>query len=584
MKPFRIWAAALAICVAPASAQVDSGAQKSPAIYSGIYENGAFSPLTFVNGVAGWETFFQAGFLGQGRIIANVEAGLVWDGHEAFNRPPGSPSPVALTLSGTGALSETDFHATMVGHVLAGTGYVEGTDPPQYTYAGIGMAPMAQLWSGAIATAYSPSDVGGFNVTTESAVSVYRPFFQGIAGQRPDVINSSWGGPDPQAVDPVSLAIDGLAAQNATVAFVAAAGNEGAGAVSAPGATFNGITVGALGGSGFLTPSTFSSQGAVDFYNPVTDTVLPGVRAAVDIAAAGENLVLAAYLGDSGGVGASTDPGIVDIIQDPAPQDLYFLNQSGTSFAAPLVAGSIALLKEVAATHPTLNLLGVAPANDTRVMRSILMAGATETSGWNNGQADNGNGVITTTQAVDFAVGAGALNLNNTVDIYFLAGTRDLAGSAGGTIDGAGWDFASLALAGTNDYLFENPFSEPVELTISLNWFAGRTFDNLLDAGSETHFSNLDLEVWEVVGGVFSTLVAQSTTTYNNTEFLRLDLAAGDYGIRVRLDSLVYEVTPGGFTEESYALAWRAIPEPSSFVLIAISAAGLLTLRLRRRG
>lgn len=554
----------------------------TPAIYTGVYENGSFQSLSFVNSVVGWDTFANAGYFGSGRVIANVEAGLVWDGHEAFVRPDGSSPAVGLTYAGTGALAEADFHATMVGHVLAGTGYIAGSNPEQFTYAGLGMAPLAEIWSGAIATGYSATETGSFETTTASTVSVYRAFFQGIGGVKPDVINSSWGGSDPAAGSPEMLAIDGLARQNSTVAFVASAGNGGGSPVSAPGSTFNGITVGSLGGAVFADPSSFTSSGPVDFYNPVTKETAAGVRAAVDIAAPGENLVLAAYLGKTGSLGASTDAAIAAMLSDTPPTDQYFLNQSGTSFAAPIVSGGIALLKDAAANDAVFNLNGIASANDTRVIKSVLMAGATATTGWNNGQAVNAQGVVETVQALDYATGAGALNLNNAVDIYLLSGTRDVAGTGGGSIASTGWDFGSLVPAGSNEYIFSNPFDAPVELTVSLNWFAGRTFNDTTGIGEDLSFADLNLEVWQVLDGVFTTLLAESASVYNNAEFLRLDLPAGIYGLRITFNGLVYETVPGSTTDESYGLAWRtspqSIPEPS-VVFLFLTAGAVFALK-----
>lgn len=568
------------LLVAVLCALSNASAQERPAIFSGIYDNGQFQSLTFVNSLSGWDTFFNAGYLGDNRVIANVEAGLIWSGHEVFQRPVGVADAVALTLAGPGAVAEVDFHATMVGHMLAGTGYVAGTVPPQFTLVGVGMAPHAQLWSGAVATSYSPSAVGEFGTDATAAIGVYRPFFQGIGGVKPDVINSSWGGLGQAASDPTSVAIDGLARENPTVTFVAAAGNDAASAVQSPGAVYNGITVGSLGGVGFRTPSDFSSRGLAGFHNPVTGITTPGARVAVDLAAPGESLVLAAYLGGTGAVGASTDPGIQGIVQPVPATDLYFLNQDGTSFAAPVVSGAIALLKQVADEHPFLNFIGTPTADDARVIKSVLMAGAEPTVGWSNGLTADAGGVRRTTQALDEAAGAGALALDRTVQIYFLGETRDVSGSAGGTIGARGWDFGSVAEAGANNYIFANPFTDPVELTLSLNWFAGRAFDDVSGLGESLHFSDLNLQLWSVSGGIFSSLVATSETTYNNSEFLRLMVPAGHYGVRVEFDAALYGTAP--IAGEEYALAWQAIPEPSTWIL-ALCGGVVVFLTMRRR-
>jgi hypothetical protein len=472
----------------------------------------------------------------------------------------------------------------MVGHVLAGTGTVAGGDPLDYYYAGIGMAPRAQIWSGAIATAYSTTQQGAFETTTDSTVSVYRTFFQGIGNVKPDAINSSWGGMDLQS--PEMVAIEGLARQNPTVAFVASAGNGGNATVSAPGSTFNSITVGMLGGSTFLQPSPLSSRGPAEFYNPVTGQTLAGVRAAVDLAAPGEYFVLAAYLGPTGSLGATNDPDV----QDPSPTSWYYLNASGTSFSAPIVAGGITLLKDAAENDIVYNLDGIASASDTRVIKSVMMAGATETVGWNNGQSVNVDGAILTTQALDYATGAGALNLDTAVGIYLLSGTRDVAGSGGGSITASGWDFATVSRptaehpVQANDYLFANPFETPVELTVSLNWFAGSSFNNTSGLGENLSFSDLNLQVWSVVDGALKTRVAESASIYNNAEFLRVDLPIGNYALRITFNGVVYETVPNSVTGEEYGLAWHAIPEPGTLLLLLFAGvAVVIKLSTNRR-
>lgn len=553
----------------------------APDLIAGYYdtESGSFEDPIFLNDVLGWRTFFDAGFLGQSTIVANVEAGHVWGGHEVFLRPEGSGVGLTTVVNGTGVGGEVDFHATMVGHVLAGTGYVPESDPASYTFVGLGMAPLAELWSGAVATSYSSTQVGAFSTTTESVVSVYREFFNGVEGRKPDVINSSWGGVDPAAVAEQSVALDGLAAGNATVAFVVSAGNSGTTAVGSPGSGYNNLTIGSLGGASYLEPSTFSSRGAVDFYNPESGITLEGVRVGVDLAAPGELLFLAAYLGPSGGLAAADHPSVTD----SSPDDLYFVNSEGTSFSAPIVAGGIALLKDAANRDSLYQLTGVPAAQDTRVIKSVLMAGTRTTVGWDNGQEMDSDGVVRTIQALDYATGAGAMDLDQAVEVYLLSGTRDVAGDGGGVVDGAGWDFGSVNLEGFNDYVFLGDFAEEVRLSVSLNWFAGRTYDDENNLAADLSFSDLNLQVWQVLDGVFSVMVAESASLYNNTEFLRVDLPVGHYGLRVTFHGLIYDVSEEGVTSESYGIAWRAqaVPEPGTAGLVMV-AAGFLLWRLRR--
>lgn len=554
------------------------GQLSAPDLVSGYFdtESGSFDNPVFLNDVLGWRTFFDAGFLGQSTIVANVEAGHVWGGHEVFLRPEGSGVGLTTVVNGTGVAGEVDFHATMVGHILAGTGYRAATD--DYTYVGLGMAPLAELWSGAVATSFSSTQAGSFSTTTQSVVSVYQEFFNGVGGRKPDVINSSWGGVDPAAVAEQSVALDGLAARNSTVAFVVSAGNSGAAAVGSPGSGFNNLTIGSLGGSSYLEPSGFSSRGAVDFYNPESDTTLVGVRAGVDLAAPGELLFLAAYLGPSGGLAAAGNPNVTD----PSPSDLYFVNSDGTSFAAPIVAGGIALLKDAANRDSLFQLTGIPDAQDTRVIKSVLMAGARATVGWDNGLEVGPDGVVRTTQALDYATGAGAMDLDQSVEVYLLAGTRDVAGSGGGLVDATGWDFGSVHPGASNDYVFLGEFTEEIRLSVALNWFVGREYDDENNLAADLSFSDLNLQVWQVLDGVFTAMVAESVSLYNNTEFLRVDLPAGHYGLRVTFHGLIYDLTEG-VSSESYGVAWRAqaVPEPGTAGLVLVSV-GFLFWRRRK--
>jgi hypothetical protein len=541
---------------------------------------------TFVNSVIGWDRFFENGFTGASTVIGNLEAGTIWTGHDVFQRAPGATTGFhTYTNLADSSLNENDYHATMVGHVLAGSGYVVQNGVPDYTYAGLGMAPSATVISGGIAVAFSSTVEGSFETSEASVVSAYRAFFQGVGlgtgFARPDVINSSWGGGDSSAIGAEYLAMDGLARQNPAVAWVVSAGNSGTNTVVAPASGFNNISVGSVGGASLLQPSTWTSQGLADFYLPGPNggTTLPGVRVAVDLAAPGETLFLAAYLGRSGSFGAMpvADP----YLYDTPPTNRYFTS-GGTSFSSPIVAGGIALLKDVANTDPFLNFKDNPAAFDTRVLKSVLMAGAQKTVGWNNGQ-NVVNAVNVTTQALDMQTGAGAMNLDAAANVYFF-GTRDLPVDADGRIAAAGWDSSTILLNHVSDYVFDAAFTEQTELTVALNWFSVREFDNATNTATDIAFSNLDLQVWLLDGaGAFDIKVAESVSTYNNTEFLRLDsIAPGQYGLRVVFGSKVFDTT-GAVNDELYGLAWQSMTIPESGAPLWIASAIILCLKRRRR-
>jgi len=541
-------------------------------ILAGNYD-GTLASTQVVNYLAGAGALYNSGFFGQRTIIANVEGGYVWGQHEVFDRSGlGLPNSPELMFSDGSVTGQYDYHATMVGHVLAGTGYSNGG----LSTLGAGIAPLATLWSGAIATSFDPVNIGSFSTTDASFLTPYKTVFQGSFGSKADVVNSSWGFDDPAAVSNENRVLDGLAAQNSSVTFVRAAGNGGP--TAAPGVGYNGIVVGSLGGSGdpkpYLRPSDFSSSAAADFYNPATGQTITGVRAAVDIAAPGEQFALAAYLGDSGSLA-----GTPYVTSTPATDQYFVFNQSGTSFASPVVAGGVSLLKDVS----YVNFASQPNARDTRVIKSILMAGADATLGWDNGQ-HLVNGILTTTQSLDYVTGAGRINVS-TSDAIYTAGTTDLPGNGGGSIASEGWDLASVPLGGENDYFFNLAFSANTELSISLNWFAGVSFDNGTGLGTPIDFANLDLQVWSVVNGVFTSEIAQSDSIYNNSEFLRFVVpSAGTYGLRVSFGSFVYDLT-NSLTSEQYGIAWNATtlaPVPESTAWSAATGGVLMILAWRR--
>jgi hypothetical protein len=567
---------ALGLCASITHAQ-----QKPNIIRLELDENDVAVDFDFVNPVTGWQDYFNAGFRGGSTSIGILESGHAWFGHEAFIRPPGSPAAFTTwNNNAPDAINELDYHATTVAHVAAGSGYVP-TNGGSYTFAGLGMAPEARVVTGTIATSFStdPDNLGGFNISTPSLVTAYKEFFRGTNVGKLDVINSSWGGGGDGAANSTdSLSLDGLAFQNPTTAHVISAGNGGNAQVGAPGNGFNNISVGSLGGLNYDTPSTFSSKGLADFHNPVTGITTQDARVAVDIAAPGEDFFLAAYLGNSGSIGAiqpNLPPNSNLIAQEPPPTDLYFTAISGTSYSAPIVAGGIALLKDVARdgigetpqTHPD--------SFDTRTIKSVIMAGSDATVGWNNGQ----NQFNVTTQALDTTTGAGQLNLLGAANVY-LADTRD---SDGGPVSTSGWALTTVNINESVDFVFNRAFNIHSSLTIALNWFAVRDFDDTT-LGEDIAFANLDLQIWQLDDqGGFLTMVGASQSTYNNTEFLRINsLAPGQYAMRVLFPEMIYDTSTTPLTSETFAIAWSAIPEPGSSLLIACSLIVVAGIRRRR--
>lgn len=566
------------------SINADQTATASAGYVSGPNLGAVTGPFagTNINAVVGADAFYSHGFEGGNAVISNIEAGHIWSNHEALGHVQQLPnSPLAL--------NEFDRHATWVGMTLGGRS--GGDSPGAYQ---VGMAPAAQLYSGAIASQWSGARTAfSFSFNVNAFLDQYRRAFQtGVdgTGRKADVINSSFGGGDITGTSALTVGVDGLANANHRTLFVNSAGNLGAGPdqVGAPGAGYNDLTVAALGANPtYNLPSSFSSGGPNDYADPFNGA-FDNARQVVDIAAPGQQLSLAYYGGETGGNGLTDNPSV----GGPGPTgpadgpaggaNFYTRGIAGTSFAAPTVAGGAALLYDAAYAE----FAGNADARDARVVKAVLMNSATKTSGWNNGQISHPNGLggVQTGQGLDDRVGAGRMNLDAAFHQYF-EGTADLPGTASGNlgqVDEIGWDFGQVLQGTTNDYYFQNDLAAGANFTATLTWFRDRRLEGNAFAFDDS-YDDLDLELWSVAGGVPDALISESFSAFNNTEHFSFALpAAGEYALRVRWWGEVFDFS-NDLNLETYALAWstRAIPEPSAALqlILACSAAAMIKTR-----
>lgn len=534
--------------------------------------------------VLGADRFYNAGFTGTNAVMANIEAGYIWNTHESL-------SHVGL-IPVSGAAGQFDRHATWVGAVMGGRPTYPGSTGDFQR----GMAPNAQLSSGAIATSW-PNN-GAFTTSfflNFFGISTFGPyraaFITGVpTGSRPaDVVNSSWvggnGSSDLAGIDNLSGTLDALIVANPRTLLTWAAGNTIAGGagpnrVPTAGSAYNNLTVAGLtpNGGAFDQAVYFSNGGPNDYSDPTNGTV-SAIRQVIDIAAPAENFGMAYYGGQTGG----NPPGSSDPLGGP---NYYSRNINGTSFSAPAVAGGAALLYDAAYA-----LLGAAPdARDSRVMKAVLMNSAAKTQGWSNGQVANPNGFggVLTTRGLDDRVGAGRMDLNAAYD-QLLSGTTDVLGTTQGilgNVSSLGWDFGQVNQGTTNDYLVTPLLQAGESFTGTLTWFRDRTM--IGDASfSEASFDNLDLEMWSALGGVAQNLISASNSRYNNTEHFAFSIPnTGQYMLRVRWTEEVFDLV-GDSNFAKYGLAWSttaaAIPEPTSVALLVIAAACALPSRRRRR-
>jgi hypothetical protein len=530
---------------------------------------------------------------GQGSITYNLEAGHIWNGHETLAHVTEAAYSQTSENVGGGAVAPLyDRHATWVGMLIGGR-ETAANQPYQQ-----GMAPGTDLRSAAIASVwYPPAYALSFDITPATYLGAFNASF-GTA----DVVNSSFGYYDPGGSNEYTIASDAYAWQNSKTTYVTSAGNSGTSGdntVRAPGAGYNTVTVAALTkGSDPAKPydsvASFSSHGPQDFeyYNPAGGLVtVPGVRAAVDIAAPGDQITSAYYGGTTGG-----NTGAASGTTNPAA---YSASIAGTSFSSPLVAGGAALLASAAHVLPQLNTN--LNATQSTVIKSLLLTGADKTARWSNGLATvtvGSDTFLRTTQSLDWTVGAGRMNLDKTFDLQ-LSGTRDVPGTATGllcTVDPLGWDYGMATRGSSNDYVISTPFDGMTQIDTTISWQRVREIYTLSESTyvDDVAQADLNLSFWSLdMSGpnpVFSDLIAESSSLYNTVEHLSFQVpASGYYGIRVSYLSNIFDNSLGeewGNLDypQAYGLAWSltAIPETTSMVPLAVLLVSSLGLRLRR--
>jgi len=531
-----------------------------------------------LNEILGAARFYSYGITGQGARVANIESGPVWNGHESLGHV------TAFIADEEAAVPTLDdqSHATAVSMLIAGRDPNAG-ETINMLQSGIAFG--AELESGAIASAYYGG--GSFEITTHTLLTPYEYFFG-----HSDVINSSWGNNSPAAragVSPLeSVAIDALAFKNPGTLMVASAGNSGpdAGTVGAPAAGYNTLAVGSLGlpvagvfenDGSYDQVSYFSSRGPQDAgvfhqYNAPPDDYswyyAPDARAPVDLVAPG------AYI-----VSAHT-----------SEVDAY-AGQFGTSFSSPLVAGGAALLYSTSYA-----LGGTEATRDARVIKAVLMNSADKLPGWDNGQAVDAEGIITTEQSLDFALGTGRMNLDRAFTQY-VEGTADVeafpdSGSARQVLN-TGWDFGTVGGEGwQNFYLLDAPLTAGEFFTATLTWFRDRDY-SLVEGVErsadyvdpvENLWADLDLYLFsysrpDELSFNIESVFARSISDFNMSEHFSVLIDETDYyGLMVGYDETIWG-NPGSV---DYGLAWYTgvIPEPAT---VLIFSSGFLALGFWRR-
>ena len=428
---------------------------------------------------------WQQGYTGSGTEIGVIDLFLADSSHPA--------------ISGNflGSQKFVNGAAWLGGHATSVTGAALSQDPTRR-----GVAFDAGWW-----TAQTTNRGSITNQRTQTVAA--ETFARGLGlldGNPAEVLTMSIGlaGAD-SAVDQWSLALDHLVATHGTT-IVVAAGNDGptSGFSGPPATAFNILSVGATGGNGATISEDYSQIAPYSSRGPTN-----GARSKPDLVAPGSLLDLPT-LGNG------------------------WSEASGTSFAAPLVAGGAALLVDMGQDRS----LDVHPL----VIKSVLLNSADKLPGWSH----------TATEPLDFRYGAGQINLQSAFFQY------DAGQHGPGIVDSVGWDHGAIAGEADNIYEFDVDLPAGAELTATLAWnrqVSSSTADVETTIYTAAPLENLDLLLYEL--GDPAAPVASSVSTVDNVEHLLVSLASpGHYALAVRsANGTLVSPSP-------YSLAWNvAVPE-----------------------
>lgn len=267
------------------------------------------------------------GVTGQGIGVAVIDSGI--SSHSALWKK------VIASISfvtGDSTVSDSYGHGTHIAGIIAGTAGSAIKVTPLYTG---GVAPGAQLINvrvlGADGSGYTSDVIAGIEwaIANRSRYNIR-------------IINLSLGHPvyEPAATDPLCRAV--ADAVNAGIVVVAAAGNSGKsadgrmvlGGIASPGNSPLALTVGALNSWGTVSRAddsvtTYSSRGPTRFELAVKpDVAAPGNKV-ISLQAAGSFL-----------------PTLYPALHVAGTGSNAYMLLSGTSMAAPMVSGGVALLLE----------------------------------------------------------------------------------------------------------------------------------------------------------------------------------------------------------------------------------------------
>lgn len=488
----------------------------------------------------------------------------------------------AYVSEGTNRVWVNDFHATAVAGVMVGNGLDSGNNQT----SGVGVAPGANLDTGKMWTSQLDKNDPIWGTQALLALST-------LVGPedpyRVAILEDQSSGGLANGSGLFSLAAD-YAAWARDITVVIPAGNSGAPAdgvpFSRPADAFNGITVGATDAT-YTRVADFSNSGVTSDARFKPDVVAPGVNIYMPFGGweDDDGRDASAAFGYSSNVG----PANISDFKSPninATQDVdpdYVLG-TGTSFAAPHVAGQVALLQEYGRDNGLdihSQTMRAVVINSADKIANVLQADETVTdkdnANWLESQAYSNQFV-----PLDFDMGAGQADVWRSLTQY-AAGQH-----APGDVPAVGWDYHVLGNESDYyDYVLDAFVPANGYVSATLDWRREVTFtdvnnnglyDSATDSLAGLAADVLHLYLMPADSNDLNDAVWSSTSYIDNLQhiFRKVD-SRGQYKLRV-----VFEDDRAS-AETHYGLAWWAatVPEPSTWMLLISACACIAAVRRR---
>ena len=224
-----------------------------------------------------------------------------------------------------------------------------------------------------------------------------------------------------------------------------------------------------------------------------------------------------------------------------------------SSFASPIVAGTIGMLVQKAKQEPELNI-AVSPNGGNCVIKAILLNSATKLPYWHKGRLQTEDDHIA---PLDYIQGAGMLNAigayENLIDVI----------QSPGEVSTIGWDLNKLNRNDSIENIYRITIEEPADKYITATLIWNRHYSKAYPFESlPEEDNNLRVEIWAVDPNESenSYMLDFSDSNFDNIEhiYIQADKGYKNYEIIISTSDADIKQAP---IIQRYGLAWNVNPK-----------------------